>query len=251
MLLLGIVNLVTIAMAIGENCDAPSTLWDKHTCAVIKDTLKYQRLCIPQRSFPGDVITHAANDQLKGVIILYHGYTACPDSFDYITKELQKNGYMTLVPLLPGHGINLGYGCQEKKTCVFGNINPTFLPIEKEGFNEWVDWSLDMVREEVGLIPESAKAEGFFVGALGLSAGGALGFYASSRPNTPITKFIAVNPFLGISVAALDFKVKECETASDPDHCVFTLTSSAQAMANATSTSVAETPEDSRPIRNW
>lgn len=72
-----------------------------------------------------------------------------------------------------------------------------------------------MVKEEVALIPSSAKAPGFFVGAHGLSLGGALATASASRPSTPIQKVLLANPFLSVVAPDLDFKILKCQTV-DP-----------------------------------
>jgi alpha-beta hydrolase superfamily lysophospholipase len=157
---------------------------------------------------------------VKGAIILYHGFSACPDSFQYISEQLTKSGFVVIAPLLPGQGIKLGYGCNVKGVCVKNNTNPSFLPDKKEGYMQWTDWSLEMLREEVSQIPVSSRASGFFVGTLGLSAGGPLGTYAASRPNTPLSKILLVNPYYTFSSPAFDINVVACRAQPDPSKCM-------------------------------
>jgi hypothetical protein len=82
-----ILSLVAVALSaavanagpIAENCDAPSTLWDKHYCEVIKNTAKYQPTCAPFRTFPGNATTYEELTEVKGFVMMYHGFTACPN----------------------------------------------------------------------------------------------------------------------------------------------------------------------------
>ena len=40
----------------------------------------------------------------KGVVMLFHGFSACPQQFYGTAEDLSKFGYKVYVPLLPGHG---------------------------------------------------------------------------------------------------------------------------------------------------
>lgn len=40
----------------------------------------------------------------RGVALLFHGYTACPQQFDEVSKALAARGIVVLAPTLPGHG---------------------------------------------------------------------------------------------------------------------------------------------------
>jgi hypothetical protein len=70
---------IAYAGPIAENCNAPTTLWDKHYCEIVKDTAKYQSVCTPFRRFPGTATTYEGLRNVKGVVLMYHGYTACPN----------------------------------------------------------------------------------------------------------------------------------------------------------------------------
>lgn len=217
--MLAILAFVPLIQALGEQCKNPLSLWDKAACSVI-DNYKYQPLCKPIRLFPGTAKTHEETKNVKGAIIMYHGYTACPDAFVAVAEAMRAIGFLVVVPLLPGHGIRLGYGCEVPGVCLKNGTNPSFLPVNKEGYMEWVDWSLDMLREEVAMIPPSSRDRKFHVGTIGLSAGGPLGTYAASRPNTPISKVLVVNPYFAFTQPALDFKVVTCRETNNPAKCV-------------------------------
>lgn len=45
-----------------------------------------------------------AKGQVKGSVMLFHGYSACPQQYDEISNMLSAKGYNVFVPLLPGHG---------------------------------------------------------------------------------------------------------------------------------------------------
>jgi hypothetical protein len=209
-------------LALGEDCTAPSSLWDKHSCGISGDKVKFQTLCQPQRIFPGGANSYAnlKPGSVNGIIVLYHGYTACPDSVGAVAAKLQSDGYVVLAPLTTGHGVNRGFGCSEANVCV-NDDNPSFLPTTKKGYIDFVDWSLKMLSQEASLIPASARSASFFIGTGGLSVGGALATLSASRPNTPVQKSVLVNPFYTVSIPGLDFKLLQCQGDSNPDQCLF------------------------------
>ena len=195
----------------GENCAQPKTLWEQEACRIANDP-KYQPKCMPRKQIP--------KGPIKGIIIGYHGYTACPDAFDGVMEMLNQQGFMTVVPLLPGQGVKLGYGCEKKGTCVAYENNPSFLPVQKEGYMDWVDWTLKMVKEEDALLPSDQKASDYYIGALGLSAGGPLTLYASSRPDTPLKRVLVANPFYSLSETGTDYLVQICNREKDVAKCI-------------------------------
>ncbi len=45
-----------------------------------------------------------AKGKTVGSVMLFHGFTACPQQYEEIAGLLSNNGYNVFVPLLPGHG---------------------------------------------------------------------------------------------------------------------------------------------------
>jgi alpha-beta hydrolase superfamily lysophospholipase len=57
-----------------------------------------QEGCAPRRFVPRPGVAP------RGVVVLFHGFTACPQQFFEVATELNVAGYEVLLPLLPGHG---------------------------------------------------------------------------------------------------------------------------------------------------
>ncbi len=70
-----------------------------------------------------------------------------------------------------GQGLNLGYGCEVKGVCLANGTNPTELPVRKEEYIDFVRWNIDMVKQEISLLPPHVKSADFFAGVMGLSGG--------------------------------------------------------------------------------
>lgn len=69
--------------------------WRLMRAAHLKDI---QLQCEPQRYSPPEGVTP------RGVAVLLHGFSACPDQYDVLGPQLAAAGYEVLVPLFPGHG---------------------------------------------------------------------------------------------------------------------------------------------------
>ena len=65
--------------------------------------LTIQAACEPK-------IFHSKTDKIKGVIVLFHGYTACPQQFFSWAEKLTEESFEVLLPLQPGHGYSMVNG---------------------------------------------------------------------------------------------------------------------------------------------
>lgn len=92
--------------ATGEGSDAVTTsqlpddaqsLWKQYVAKTTKGA-SLQPGCEPMRVSPPSSVPY------RGVIILFHGFTACPQQFHELSSTLAGAGFEVLLPLLPGHG---------------------------------------------------------------------------------------------------------------------------------------------------
>lgn len=70
------------------------TAWAAHVAESVGPG--HQPQCAPRRWAP--------QGEPRGLIVAYHGFTACPDSMEGLGPALAAAGYEVLAPLLPGHG---------------------------------------------------------------------------------------------------------------------------------------------------
>jgi alpha-beta hydrolase superfamily lysophospholipase len=54
--------------------------------------------CRPIRALPSRGTTS------RGLVVFFHGFTACPNQFAELAVDLARGGFEVLVPLMPGHG---------------------------------------------------------------------------------------------------------------------------------------------------
>ena len=70
-------------------------LWQQHLTQTLGTGL-LQKGCEP--------FAKKARIKHRGTVLLFHGYTACPQQYEGLSDLLAQQGYAVFVPLLPGHG---------------------------------------------------------------------------------------------------------------------------------------------------
>ena len=164
------------------------TAWDQYTNATIAAAPHgLQPSCVPRR--------FRAEGPYKGLVVLFHGYSACPQQFDDLAPLLAAQGMEVLVPLVPGMGnkFNNSAPAPSRWQCPLNDCNGplddvTNLPNTPQGYLDFVS--------EINHIAELAsppRAVG------GLSVGGALAAHAGqiALNGSPLyTRQLIMNPLL-------------------------------------------------------
>ncbi|MFY7929557.1 MAG: alpha/beta fold hydrolase, partial [Oligoflexus sp.] len=71
-------------------------LWEDYQTKAAAGGFEYQPDCAPK--------SIAAKGSSKGLVIIYHGFTGCPNQFGNVAAELSDLGFDVLLPTLPGNG---------------------------------------------------------------------------------------------------------------------------------------------------
>jgi hypothetical protein len=141
----------------------------------------------------------------------------------FLGARLQSAGYHVYIPLTVGHGLPKGScnpATRPGAVCV-QDYPIDKLPTNKEGYINYTQWAVDMVKEEIALYaPKSKRARGFFVGTAGLSLGGPLAAMATFLGKGLFQKTVLVNPFYSAAVPVLDFNVLHCQKSANPNVCI-------------------------------
>jgi len=183
----------------------PSRPFDQYICDTIKNNGPLSPQCEPVRRI--------ARGTEKGLVVAFHGFSACPDSFAPLADELQRQGYHVLNFLNPGHG--LLYNACSAVNCTQGYPTGN-LPVKRAGYEAFVKQANKIVREEVaalGLNPNQHT-----IGVMGLSLGAALSFYAAQDAPDLYNKLIPMSPFLGLATYSADQAAIKCD--SDIRQCI-------------------------------
>ena len=150
-------------------------LWDKY----VKKTkqLSIQKNCEPTHFAPQPQIKY------RGLVIMYHGYTACPQQYFEWARLLTQDGFHVLMPLSPGHGL----------VPKANGDDVTLLPNIAEmnnGFSKYSELVLTMNE-----IAKEAEGEKIIVG---LSVGGAMATHATILEPNLYDRAIMFAPFYSI-----------------------------------------------------
>ena len=123
-----------------------------------------QKACVPR-------YLKAESVEKKGVVVLFHGFSACPQQWDLISPLLSKRGFDVLMPLNPGHGNSLKnpgpryrclYGCDGKTD------NVTNFPLNVDEWTSYVQMINGIVAKSSGVHAVGGLSVG---GTLAASAG--------------------------------------------------------------------------------
>ncbi len=174
---------VTAAATTSRLTPKAKELWDIHVNNVAGST-RLQDGCRPQEASP------PADVPYKGVIILFHGFTACPQQFTELSTTLAAAGYEVLIPLLPGHG----HVASTVQTTIFGHAvgserikdDIIDLPTVKAR-NRYRDFALSM--NEIARAATGTKMVG------GVSVGGAIAARAAIEAPDLYERSLLISPF--------------------------------------------------------
>ncbi|KAJ3087455.1 hypothetical protein HK102_011065 [Quaeritorhiza haematococci] len=192
------------------------TLWQAHVCEARSKPL--QKGCMPQKRW---AFNEKDAKDVKGVVLIFHGFTACPDAMQWIAHELQKEGFLTLNPLNPGHGyLTNGEACSLKGADCLRNTPAGFLPSNLETIQKYVDWAVQMTRQEVDSIPPENRSPTFTVSVFGLSFGGPLTIMAADKGKDLFKNVLSIDGFMGLQEAGIDIDRSNCLRSENPFECM-------------------------------
>ena len=83
----------------------------------------------------------------KGLIALFHGYTACPNAYSSLVIKLQDEGFVIVSFLTLGHGREIGDCDGEGKECLEDVTPLELLPTSIEPYLEFVRNANAIVKE--------------------------------------------------------------------------------------------------------
>ena len=197
-----------------NDCSLPRTIWQEHYCNITLQPERYQTVCYPYIKFP-----KLENGQkLKGIVMFYHGFTACPNHHLQSSAYVTSLGYIAITPLIVGQGIKRGYQCKGTKECVGNGDNPKFIPTSVKPYIDWVD-NNNRILKEIKHLTMFHQAPDFQVTAIGLSFGAPLALYSASRDDI-VDRVLTVNGHFSTSTGDFDFKIHKCLSSPDAKQCV-------------------------------
>lgn len=196
------------------NCDDPRSLWETYVCE-LESGPPLQQKCRP---------LYIQQRHSKGLIVAFHGYSACPDSFEGMVEAWVPAGYDVIIPLIVGHGRESGE-CADMNSNIFNDFTTCAdgyridgLPLTRQGYIDFVERMNAIVKQEA----EMRKIPKVFV--VGLSQGGSLASYAVSSGRGLYDATIPMNAFFGLTDPSMDREFTECiEKNLSKNECIESL----------------------------
>eukprot|EP01083_Nonionella_stella_P112671 331762_1 len=102
-----------------DTSQLPLSLWEQYQCEYIRDRDAYQK-CWPQRR-----MSACDPGKLKGLAILYHGFSSCPDQFNDFASKLQAECWNVYLVTSQGHGVHFCPTDSTASGCVPSFLNET------------------------------------------------------------------------------------------------------------------------------
>ncbi len=156
---------------------AAQPLWDAYVSEVASNPL--QEGCKPVAAFP-------PAGAYKGVALLLHGYSACPEQFDELVPQLAASGFVVLSALLPGHG-------RPASRSADGKVLDDVTELPDEGHRS----AYAAFAKRMALLVGAAPAGEHVVA--GLSVGGVVAASATEQVPGVFDRVLLINPYFDAS----------------------------------------------------
>ena len=127
----------------------------------------------PQISSAGRSRLIAPDERVGTAVVLFHGFTNCPQQWMTFAPQLESDGYAIVVPRLPGHGF------ADRSSRTIGRVT-----------------TQELLRTASDAVDIAAGLAGRVVVA-GLSIGGSIGIWLSLH-RSDIDTVVSIVPFLGL-----------------------------------------------------
>jgi pimeloyl-ACP methyl ester carboxylesterase len=195
------------------------TSWGTYICDIKNRPTK---MAIAEGCLPQSYTATAA--QVKGAVLLHHGFTACPDSQAVLAETLANEGFHVYVPLVVGHGRVHNNSCIDPDvTCSNGNYGDPIdeFPADDLIYNKHTLEMIKLFKEEYvrrGLVQGTHRA-----GVGGLSLGGPLVLDTLTQDSAEnfFTHGFITNGFFGVTVPPVDRQVLVClESSVNREGCL-------------------------------
>lgn len=202
--------LVAVALCIGIVRCARMTATDISLCEGLSPAEKW--ICEhPEHCGPRFSRSTCRDEDYKGLVLFYHGFSACPLQAVDITPLLQDACLDVFVPTVPGHGgavqnCSAGGRCDTSFWEGSMGFDQRDLPTHSSKYKDFVAKVNVLVYDELEFrATEVGKPiQDLELSVMGLSFGGALASYGVSRNPGLFTRQLLLNPYYGLGQEGVD-----------------------------------------------
>lgn len=158
------------------------------------------------------------DDQFRGLIVFFHGFSACSDQASSVSDRLADMCVDVLAPTLPGHGYSALWcgdgGAECDSVCGNGmGWAHASLPTHKQPYSDFVRSVHAAVKEEFehrSTVTGRSKSD-LEVSLVGLSFGSAMALKTAMLEPSFYSRQLLVNPYFALGDEEIDQKVVNCE----------------------------------------
>lgn len=160
-----------------------------------------------------------SNSQYRGLVVFFHGYSACSEQVESVSAMLASNCVDVLAPTMPGHGnaaVWCGQGgaqCDVQTGNGMGWTHDT-LPTHRAPYDEFARAAHRTIGQEKNFRAEQTgkSADELEVSLIGLSFGAPMAVdLALMGGARHYTRQLLVNPYLALGDETIDQAKHECE----------------------------------------
>jgi len=156
-----------------DNLSAFQEAWNTYTNEV--NSLPRQRDCVPR------FIPASTTKERRGAVVMFHGYSGCPQQYFTLAAQVAAKGYDVLLPLHPGHGLQPDAN---------GDEDLSRLPQSNDEQNRYAEFAVRM-NDVMAHSPGKKIVVGF-------SLGGAIALNASLNAPDLYDRQLLLSPMLAI-----------------------------------------------------
>lgn len=162
--------------------------------------------------------SRCGNDRFQGVVIFFHGYSACAEQVESVSTMLSNNCVDVLAPTMPGHGSPAvwcgegGASCDVQTSNGMGWTHDT-LPTHRSSYDEFARGAYQAIRQEVNFRAGATgkNTRDLQVSLIGLSFGAPMALDLALMGGTYFARQLLVNPYLALGDESIDQAKQECE----------------------------------------
>jgi len=178
----------------------------------------------PEQHCPGEVHrSTCSNDDFKGIVLFFHGYSACAEQVGALAPTLTASCFDVVAPTMPGHGRNFVWCSSENTDC---DISVSWygdngwehkdLPTHGSDYREFAEQVHEVVvAERAWRAQETGKPESDVELSLsGLSFGAPMALYLAMHSQNMYARQMLINPYYALGDETIDQDLLECQVAA-------------------------------------
>eukprot|EP00928_Gymnodinium_smaydae_P029734 TRINITY_DN2230_c0_g1_i1.p1 TRINITY_DN2230_c0_g1~~TRINITY_DN2230_c0_g1_i1.p1 ORF type:complete len:730 (-),score=120.48 TRINITY_DN2230_c0_g1_i1:271-2310(-) len=158
--------------------------------------------------------TMCKGDSYRGLVVFFHGFSACADQIDELAPRLNEACLDVFAPVHPGHGVGVSTCATERCDVTFGDGSKGFdlrgVPTSSEQYNRHVQIVADVAKAELAHRNAQLNTSSGSLRAFGLSLGAAMAQHFATLLPDKVSRVLLVSPSFGTADEIVDIPLSQC-----------------------------------------